>query len=158
MRKVFRDFREFALKGNVLDVAIGILIGSGVTPIASSLINDIIMPPVGYIIGNADLTNLFISIKSGFPQGPYSSLELAKEAGAVTINYGKFLNTILSFVVISWVAFLLVKSSNKFKLSTIKSHQGSVKTMKNCKYCTSEISINAMRCPFCTSYQKRKNK
>ncbi|MCB9229730.1 MAG: MscL family protein [Deltaproteobacteria bacterium] len=106
----------------MIDIAIGMLIGSGVTPIATSLINDMIMPPVGYVLGNADLSNLFFTLKAGFPTGPYSSLLHAKEAGAVTINYGKFLNTVLSFLVVAWVAFFIVKASNKIKRLTEHAH------------------------------------
>ena len=153
MKEVLKEFKEFALKGNVIDVAIGMLIGSGVAPIASSLINDILMPPVGYILGNADLTNLFFSIKPGQPKGPYSTLELAKEAGAVTINYGKFINTIWSFMVITWVAFLLVKFSNKLKTKRVRTKKTSEFENKLCQDCLSLIPHKASRCRYCTSVQ-----
>ena len=152
IRTVSTEFKEFAVRGNVIDIAIGMLIGSGVAPIATSLINDIVMPPIGYLLGNADLSNLFITIKTGSPGGPYSSLLNAKEAGAVTINCGKFLNTILSFLVVAWAAFGIVKLANKVERKFSSDLEKNIPPkLKLCKYCQSKVPIKAIKCLHCTS-------
>jgi large conductance mechanosensitive channel len=109
---MFKEFREFAMRGNVVDMAVGIIIGGAFGLIVSSLVADIIMPPVGLVLGNVDFTDLFATLKEGTPPGPYASLAAAKEAGAVTINYGTFINKVISFVIVAFAVFLLIKSIN----------------------------------------------
>jgi large conductance mechanosensitive channel len=112
---MFKEFREFAMRGNVVDMAVGIIIGGAFGLIVSSLVADIIMPPIGLLLGNVDFTDLFMILKEGTPPGPYASLEAAKAAGAVTINYGMFINKIVSFIIVAFAVFLLIKSINTMK-------------------------------------------
>lgn len=112
---MLKEFREFAMRGNVLDVAVGIIIGAAFGAIVSSLVADIIMPPIGLALGNLDFSNLFVVLKAGSPAGPYASVAAAKAAGAVTINYGLFLNAVISFLIISFSVFLLVKGMNRLR-------------------------------------------
>lgn len=147
---MFKEFKEFALRGSVVDIAVGMLIGAGVSPIAKSLIDDIVMPPVGWLLGNADLSNLFLVIHQGSPVGPYLTIEAAHKAGAVTINYGIFTNTLLSFLVVVFVAFLMVKMINKVRAHKID-QETQEPTTKPCPFCLSTIPIKATKCPACTS-------
>ncbi len=112
---MFKEFKEFAVKGNVVDMAVGIIIGAAFGTIVQSLVNDVIMPPIGLALGNVDFSNLFAVLKEGTVAGPYETLALAKEAGAVTISYGAFINTIITFLIVAFCVFLLVKSINKAK-------------------------------------------
>ena len=148
-----KEFKEFAVKGNVLDMAIGIIIGGAFSPIVSSLVNDIIMPPIGFILGNVDFSNLYIPLKKmSLTQLP--PLEIAKSQGLVTINYGIFINTLISFLIVSFAVFLLVKVINKIKRDDIKTaaeEEAAEPTEKQCPYCFSTINIKATRCPNCTS-------
>ena len=122
---MLKDFKEFAMKGNVIDLAVGIIIGSAFGTIVKSLVDDIIMPPIGYILGNVDFTNLFFVIKEGKAiPGPYNSLVDATKAGAVMIKYGVFLNTIVSFVIVAFAIFLLIKQLNRFKKEIIVTPTG----------------------------------
>lgn len=113
---MFKEFKEFAIKGNVIDLAVGLIIGAAFGAIVKSLVDDIIMPPVGYIVGNVDFTNLFLTLKEGptIP-GPYHSLEEATKAGAVLIKYGSFVNTVVSFLIVAFSVFLLIKQLDRFK-------------------------------------------
>lgn len=111
---MLQEFKEFAMRGNVLDLAIGLVIGSAFTPIVDTLVNGIIMPPIGLLLGGADFSDLFLVLQSGDPMGPYASLAMAQEAGAVTVNYGAFINTLVTFVVVVFAMFLLVKMINRF--------------------------------------------
>jgi len=146
---MLKEFREFAMRGNVLDLAIGIVIGSAFGAIVNSLVNNILMPFMGLILGGVDFSNKFWTLKSGAVPGPYASLLAAQEAGAVTINYGLFINSLVSFVVIAWVLFLLVRSLNQLQHS--EETTPPKPTTKECLYCFSEIPIRAIRCPKCTS-------
>lgn len=146
---MLKEFKEFAMRGNVLDMAIGIIIGSAFGAIVKSLVDDILMPPIGLLLGDADFSNLFIVLQGGDPTGPYSSLALAQEAGAVTMNYGIFINSIISFLVIAFAIFLLIRSINKIQKE--EEAPPTEPTSKNCPYCTTEIPIKAVRCPNCTS-------
>ena len=151
-KNFFKEFKEFAVKGNVLDMAIGIIIGGAFSPIVSSLVNDIIMPPIGFVLGNVDFSNFYIPMAK--IDGPLPSLEVAKAQGIVTINYGLFINTLISFLIVSFAVFMLVKVINKIKRDDIKDAQAqeaSEPTEKECPYCFSTISIKATRCPNCTS-------
>ncbi len=112
---MLKEFKEFAMRGNVVDMAVGIIIGAAFGTIVQSLVNDVIMPPIGLVLGNVDFSNLFLVLKEGTPQGPYPALSDAAKAGAVTINYGKFLNTIISFLIVAFAVFILVRNINKLR-------------------------------------------
>ncbi len=112
---MLKEFKEFAIKGNVVDMAVGIIIGAAFGTIVQSLVNDVIMPPVGLALGNVDFSNLFVILKEGVPPGPYAALADAETAGAVTINYGLFINTVISFVIVAFAVFILVKNINRLK-------------------------------------------
>jgi large conductance mechanosensitive channel len=145
---MFKEFKEFALRGNVVDLAIGIIIGSAFGAIVSSLVNDVIMPPIGLLLGKVDFANLFIDLSgTGFP-----SVAAAKAAGAATLNYGAFINTLINFIIVAFVIFLLVRAINKLKRpAEVKPAAPSTKA---CPYCISAIPIKATRCPNCTSELK----
>lgn len=149
---MLKEFKEFAMRGNVIDMAVGIIIGAAFGAIVTSLVADIIMPPIGLLLGNVDFSNLFIVLREGIKTGPYSSLAEAKAAGAVTFNYGMFVNTIISFVIVAFAIFLLIRSINKLKRQ--KEAPPSVPTTKECSYCLSVIPVKATRCPHCTSELK----
>ena len=112
---MFKEFREFAMKGSVLDMAIGIIIGGAFSPIIKSLVDDVLMPPIGLLLGGVDFSNLFMVIKEGTSAGPFASLAAAQEAGAVTINYGLFINSIITFMIVAFAVFMMVKTFNKWR-------------------------------------------
>ncbi len=142
---MFKEFREFALKGNAVDLAIGVIIGAAFGGIVKSLVDDVIMPPVGRLLGGVDFSNLFLV----FGPGAYPSLKAAKDAGAATLNYGVFLNTVINFLIIAFVLFAVVKGMNKLRREAPAPPP--VPTTKDCPYCASGIPIKATRCPHCTS-------
>jgi large conductance mechanosensitive channel len=146
---MFREFREFAVKGNVVDMAVGIIIGAAFGTIVNSLVADIIMPPVGMILGKTDFSNLFVVLKEGAAMGPYASVAEAKKVGAITLNYGVFINTIISFLIVSFSVFVLVKNINKLRKE--QEPPAAEVTTRECPYCLSAISLKATRCPHCTS-------
>ena len=146
---MFKEFKEFAVKGNVLDMAIGIIIGGVFTPIVKSLVDDILMPPIGLLIGNVDFSNLFMILSPGAAMGPYETLAAAKQDGAITLNYGMFLNTIITFVIVAFAVFLFVKVINRWKRE--EEAPPAVPTTKPCPYCLSHVAIAAKRCAHCTS-------
>jgi len=146
---MLREFREFAMRGNVVDMAVGIVIGAAFATVVKSLVEDVIMPPIGLLLGRVDFSNLFIVLKAGHPGGPYASLASAKGAGAVTLNYGAFINTIATFLIVAAAVFLVVRSVNRLKRA--QEVPAVAPTTKICPYCASEIPLNAVRCPFCTS-------
>lgn len=147
---MFREFKEFAMKGNVIDMAVGIIIGAAFGSIVNSLVNDVIMPPIGLLLGKVDFSNLFIVLKEGTAAPPpYTTVAEAKKAGAVTLNFGLFINTIISFLIVSFSVFLLIKNVNRFKRQ--KEVPPPIPTTKECPYCFSTISVKAIRCPNCTS-------
>jgi large conductance mechanosensitive channel len=141
-----KEFKEFAVKGNVMDMAIGIIIGGAFGKIVSSFVTDVIMPPIGMLLGGVDFTNLFVSL------GPekYASLAEAAEAGAATINYGVFINTVIDFLIIALVIFMVIKQMNKLKKKE-EPAPVAVPTTKECPHCFTEIPIKASRCPNCTT-------
>jgi large conductance mechanosensitive channel len=141
---MLKEFKEFAMKGNVLDMAIGIIIGAAFGKIVSSMVGDVLMPPIGMLMGSVDFSSLFFSLNGQ----SYPSLAAAKAAGAPTVNYGVFLQTILDFVIVAFVIFLLVKQINRLKKPEAPTAPPSTKP---CPYCLSEIPIKAMRCSHCTS-------
>ena len=142
---MLKEFKEFIMRGNVLDMAIGIIIGGAFGKIVTSLVNDILMPPIGVLLGNVDFANLFVNLSGK----PYASLADAKAAGAATINYGLFVNTIIDFVIVAFVIFLLVRAVNRMRRQ--QEAPPAVPTTKECSYCLSSIPIKATRCPNCTS-------
>lgn len=150
---MFKEFKEFAMRGNVIDMAIGIIIGGAFGPIVGSMVSDILMPPIGMALGNVDFSNLFVLIKEGSKAAaPYASLAAAKEAGAVTINYGLFINSVISFVIVAFCVFLLVRTMNRLKRE--EEAPPAEPTSKECPFCCSSIPIKASRCPQCTSEVK----
>ena len=147
---MLKEFKEFALKGNVMDMAVGIVIGAAFGTIVKSFVADVIMPPIGLLMGGVDFQNLFVVLKEGAEAAaPYASLEVAKEAGAVTLNYGAFLNTVVSFIIIAFAIFMVIRQINKMK----KEEEAAPPppTKKNCEFCLSEIPIEAKKCAHCTS-------
>ena len=149
---MLKEFKEFAMKGNVIDMAVGIIIGAAFGTIVNSLVQDVIMPPIGLLLGNVDFTNIFAVLKEGKVAGPYASIAAAKAAGAVTINFGVFVNTIISFILIAFAVFLLVRTINKMRRQ--EEAPPAAPATKECAYCFSAIPIKATRCPNCTSELK----
>lgn len=144
---MIKEFKEFILKGNAMDMAVGIIIGAAFGTVVKSLVADVIMPPIGLLLGGVDFSNLFVVVKEGATVAPYASLEAAKEAGAVTINYGMFMNTIISLLIIGFAVFVLVKTLNKMQ----KEEEEAPADTKACPFCISDVPIEATRCPNCTS-------
>lgn len=150
---MFKEFKEFAMRGNVVDMAVGIIIGAAFGTIVKSLVADVIMPPIGLLLGNVDFANLFVVLKDGAASAaPYASLADAQAAGAVTLNYGVFINTIISFIIVAFAVFLLIRNINKLKKKEVPAEP----TIKDCPYCFTSIPIKAMRCPHCTSQLDQK--
>jgi large conductance mechanosensitive channel len=145
---MLKEFRAFAMRGNVLDLAVGIIIGGAFGTIVKSLVDDVIMPPIGLALGNVDFSNLFLLLQSG-PKSPppYSSLAEAHAAGAVTINYGVFINSIITFLIIAFAVFLIVRAANRM----MPHEAAAAPTSRDCPYCKMPIPIGATRCPQCTS-------
>ena len=144
---MLKEFKEFIMRGNVVDMAVGIIIGAAFGTIVKSLVDDVIMPPIGLLLGNVDFSNLFLVIREGKVAGSYETLAAAKAAGAVTINYGLFINTIISFLIVAFAVFMLIRAVNKLKRETPPPEA----TTKECPYCLSAIPIRATRCAHCTS-------
>ncbi|MBN1424914.1 large conductance mechanosensitive channel protein MscL [Candidatus Fermentibacteria bacterium] len=147
---MLKEFKEFAMKGNVLDMAVGIIIGAAFGKIVGSFVSDVLMPPLGLLLGNVDFNNLFITLKAGASAGPYETLAAAKEAGAVTINYGVFVDAVIGFLMVAFAVFLLVKNVNRLKRQEAPA-PAAAPTTKECPYCLSTIPIKATRCGHCTS-------
>jgi large conductance mechanosensitive channel len=151
---MLKEFKEFAMKGNVLDMATGIIIGAAFGTIVKSLVADVIMPPIGLLLGNVDFSSLYILLKDGAKvAGPYASLADAQTAGAVTLNYGIFINSVVSFLIVAFSVFMVVKSINQLKRKE-EEIPPEAPTTKNCPYCYTVISIQATKCPACTSELK----
>ena len=143
---MLKEFKEFAMRGNVVDMAVGIIIGAAFGKIVSSMVDDVLMPPIGKLMGGVDFTNLFVSLSGQH----YDSLAAAKAAGAATINYGVFLNTIINFLIVAFAIFLLVKQVNRLQKPAPAPAPAAPAT-KDCPHCVSAIPIKATRCPHCTS-------
>ncbi|WP_045224182.1 large-conductance mechanosensitive channel protein MscL [Methyloterricola oryzae] len=143
---MLKDFKEFAMRGNVVDMAVGIIIGASFGGIVKSLVDDVLMPPIGMLLGNVDFSNLYLVLKEGATPGPYAALAEAKKAGAVTINYGLFANSVISFLIVAFAVFLLVRALNKLK----KEAPPADPTTTECPHCASVIALKAKRCPNCT--------
>ncbi|MDC7691468.1 large-conductance mechanosensitive channel protein MscL [Vogesella indigofera] len=146
---VLKEFREFAMRGNVIDLAVGVVIGGAFGTIVKSLVDDVIMPPIGLLIGNVDFANLFFVLKEGAKAAPYASVAAAKEAGAVTLNIGLFINALVSFTIIAFAIFMLIKTLNRLQRPAPAAPVEV--TTKECGYCLSSIPLKATRCPHCTS-------
>jgi large conductance mechanosensitive channel len=140
---MLKEFKEFAMRGNVLDMAVGIIIGAAFGRIVTSLVNDVIMPPIGLVLGRVDFSSLFVNISGT----SYPTLAAAKAAGAATINYGSFLNTVIDFLIVAFVIFLFVRQVNRWQ----KPAPAAAPTTKECPYCHTSIPLQATRCPNCTS-------
>lgn len=146
---MFKEFKEFAVKGNVVDMAVGIVIGAAFGTIVKSFVSDILMPPIGLLLGNMDFGNLFVVLKEGTQAGPFLTIADAQAAGAVTLNYGMFFNTIISFIIITFAVFMVIKSLNRLKRE--EEAPPAEPTTKECGFCFSTIPVKATRCPNCTS-------
>jgi large conductance mechanosensitive channel len=146
---VLKEFREFIARGNVMDMAVGIIIGAAFGAIVNSLVNDVVMPPIGLLLGKVDFSNMFIVLRQGATPGPYPSLAAAKAAGAVSINVGLFINAAVSFVIVALSVFLMVKAVNQLKRTWAAAALQSL--TKPCPRCCSDIPAKATRCPHCTS-------
>jgi large conductance mechanosensitive channel len=153
---MFKDFRDFVMRGNVLDLAVGIIIGAAFGAIVNSFVKDIIMPPIGVLLGNVDFSNLFVVIREGAKTaGPYASLADAQLAGAATFNYGMFINTLISFLIIAFAVFMIVRIFNNARKAMDKKKAvaavAAAPTTKDCPFCATAIPLKATRCPHCTS-------
>jgi large conductance mechanosensitive channel len=146
---MIKEFKEFAVKGNVVDMAVGIIIGGAFGTIVKSLVADVIMPPIGILLGGVDFSELFLVIKNGTTEGPYATLAAAQSAGAVTINYGLFVNAVVSFLIVAFAVFLLIRAINRLKREEVA--PPAEPTTRDCPHCFSAISLKATRCPNCTS-------
>lgn len=144
---MWSEFKKFAMKGNMLDLAIGVIIGGGVGKVITSLVNDIIMPPIGLLLGHVDFASLYINLS----RTKYATFADAQKAGAPTINIGLFLNTVIDFVIVLLVIFFMVRGINRMRELTEKKQAVAAPTTKVCPYCKTEIAIDATRCPHCTS-------
>lgn len=147
---MLKEFKDFAMRGNVIDMAVGIIIGGAFGSIVQSLVKDILMPPIGLLLGGVDFTDFFVNLKQGIPPGPYRLLADAQAAGAVTMNFGIFLNFVISFLIVALAVFLFVKAINRMKREE-QSIPPAEPTTKDCLYCQMTIPINATRCGHCTS-------
>jgi large conductance mechanosensitive channel len=143
---MFKEFKEFAMRGNVLDMAVGIIIGAAFGKIVSSMVDDVLMPPIGKLMGGVDFSNLFITLSDQH----YDSLAAAKAAGAATLNYGIFLNSIINFLIVAFAIFILVKQVNRLQ-KPAPAPAPAAPTTKDCPHCLSAIPIKATRCAHCTS-------
>ena len=145
-----KDFKEFAIKGNVVDMAVGIIIGAAFTGVVQSLVKDVLMPPLGLLMGGVDFSEFFIVLKEGSIPPRYATVSAAQEVGAVTLNYGLFINTAISFLIVAFAVFILIRYINKLKRPEEKP-EPVVPSIKKCTYCLSDIPVKAIRCPHCTS-------
>lgn len=149
---MLKDFKAFIMRGNVVDMAVGIIIGAAFGPIINSFVKDVIMPPIGLALGDIDFTNFLVVIKEGTTPSPYATLADAQAAGAVTINYGVFIMTIISFLIIAFVVFFFIVRPIARMNARQKAEQPvAAPTTKECPFCRTQININATRCPNCTS-------
>jgi large conductance mechanosensitive channel len=150
---MFKEFKEFAVKGNVMDMAVGVIIGGAFGTIVGSLVKDVLMPPLGLLLGGVDFTNIFAVLKEGKVAGPYATLADAQAAGAVTVNAGVFLNAVVSFLIVAFAVFLMVRALNRLKRA--EAAPPPAPTAKECPFCATAIPIAAVRCPHCTSELKK---
>ena len=152
---MLKDFRDFIMRGNVLDLAVAVIIGAAFGAIVASFVKDILMPPIGVALGNVDFTNLFLVIRDGkLAPPPYDTLAAAQAAGATTWNYGVFINTIISFLIIALAIFFVIRLFNRMSNMRKKQEVAAAPTTKDCPYCATSIPLKATRCPNCTSELK----
>ncbi len=149
---MLKDFKTFIMRGNVVDMAVGVIIGAAFGAIVGSLVKDVVMPPVGLALGKIDFSNLVVVIKQGSTPGPYATLATAQAAGAVTLNYGLFINTIINFLIIAFVVFLFIVRPIARMQAPKKAAEPAAPTTKECPFCYTNIPIGATRCPNCTSH------
>lgn len=159
LKNFVNEFKKFAMRGNVIDMAVGIIIGAAFGKIVDSLVKDVIMPPIGLLLGKVDFSNLYLVLKSGATEAPYNSLAAAQAAGAVTLNYGLFINAVISFVIVAFAVFILIKGINnlraKMDKQDAKDAAAAAPKTKVCPYCCTEIPEAAVKCPHCTSDLKK---
>jgi large conductance mechanosensitive channel len=146
---MLREFKEFAMRGNVVDMAVGIIIGGAFGTIVKSLVDDVMMPPIGLLLGGVDFSDMFLTLKEGSVAGPYATLANAQAAGAVTLSYGLFVNAVISFLIVAFAVFLLIRGINRLKRE--EEAPPAAPSEKECPYCFSTIAIKATRCGHCTS-------
>lgn len=153
MKKLFKDFRDFISRGNMIDLAVGIIIGAAFSSVVNSIVNNLLMPPLGLLFGNTDFSDLFVVLRKGTEELPAgATLENAAEVGAVTLNYGQFITDLISFLLLAVGVFFIVKAFQSLQNSVKKPEDEKVEPEeKTCPYCQKSISIKASRCPFCTS-------
>jgi len=149
---MFKEFKEFAMRGNVVDMAVGIVIGAAFGGIVKSLVADVLMPPIGLLLGNVDFSSLFLVIREGSVAGPFATVAAANEAGAVTLNYGLFVNTIVNFLIVAFAIFFVIRGINRLKKQ--EEAPPAEPTTRECPLCLSTIPIKAVRCGHCTSEVK----
>ena len=159
IKSFVNEFKKFAMRGNAIDMAVGIIIGAAFGKIVDSLVTDIIMPPLGLLLGKVDFSNLYIVLKNGAGELPYNSLAAAQAAGAITLNYGLFINAVITFVIVAFAVFILIKGINNLqaKMDEKEARDAAQEApqVKLCPYCCSEIPVNAVKCPHCTSDLKK---
>ena len=146
---MLKEFKEFAVKGNVLDMAVGIIIGAAFGTLVASFVSDVLMPPIGMLLGNVDFANLYVVLHAGGVPGPYGSLAQAQAAGAVTINYGVFIDKVIAFLIVAFVLFLIIRSMNRMKKKA--EAPAPAPATKDCPFCCTAVPVKAVRCPSCTS-------
>ena len=147
---MLEEYKKFAIRGSVVDMAVGIIIGAAFNGVVQSLVKDVLTPPLGLLMGDVDFTNLFVVLKEGTTPGPYPTLEAAQSAGAITVNLGVFVNAAISFLIVSFAVFMLVRYINRLR-EPEASPEPVVPTVKKCPYCVSDVPVAATRCPNCTS-------
>jgi large conductance mechanosensitive channel len=148
---MFKEFKAFIMRGNVLDLAVGVIIGAAFGAVVKSFTGDILMPPIGLLLGRVDFANIFAVLRMGDPVGPYATLAAAQEAGAVTMNFGVFINTIISFLITALAIFFVIKGANALQRKEEAPAPPPEPTTKQCPFCFTDIPIPATRCPHCTS-------
>ena len=144
---MFKEFREFAARGNVVDMAVGLILGAAFGTIVKSFVDDVLMPPLGLLTGGLDFADQYVLLRAGDPAGPYPSLEQAKAAGAVTVNYGLLVNSVVSFLLVAFAVFLVVRAVNRMR----REEPAPPPDTKGCPFCKTDIPLGAVRCPHCTS-------
>jgi large conductance mechanosensitive channel len=147
---MLEEYKTFALRGNVVDMAVGIIVGAAFNGVVQSLVKDVLTPPLGLLMGDVDFTNLFVVLQPGTPAGPYATLEAAQSAGAVTVNLGVFVNSAVSFLIVTFAVFVLVRYVNRLREPDV-APEPVVPTVKKCPHCVSDVPVEATRCPHCTS-------
>jgi len=147
---MLEEYKKFAIRGNVVDMAVGIIIGAAFNGVVQSLVKDVLTPPLGLLMGDVDFTNLFVVLREGTPAAPYATLEAARSAGAITLNLGVFVNSAISFLIVTFAVFVLVRYINRLR-EPEAAPEPAAPTVKKCPHCVSDVPVAATRCPHCTS-------